>query len=298
MPQPPTTGPDWRAVYRLQLRPGFTFLDAIDQLDYLADLGVSHLYCSPILEAGSDHGYDVVDHSRVRASLGGREGFERLVAAARERGLGVLVDIVPNHMAIGGAGAGNRWWWDVLEHGRASPYATAFDIVWDEMPDGRLLVPQLDDHLRRVVAEGRLQVVRGADGALQLAFGEQRFPLSPASTARLLARAAGRAGDAALADLAARLAAVPDEAGRRSEIDELGAAARAHLVEHPATTAVVDGVLADLSADPAELIDLAHAQHHRLARWRIANREIGYRRFFDVTDLVGLRVDLPWVFDA
>ena len=298
MPQPPTSGSDWRAVYRLQLRPGFTFLDAVDQLDYLADLGVSHLYCSPILEAGSDHGYDVVDHSRVRASLGGREGFERLVAAARERGLGVLVDIVPNHMAIGGAGAGNRWWWDVLEHGRASPYATAFDIVWDEMPDGRLLVPQLDDHLRRVVAAGRLQVARADDGALHLAFGEQRFPLSPASTARLLARAAGRAGDAALADLAARLTAVPDEADRRPEIDELGAAARAHLADHPATTAVLDGVLADLSADPVELIDLAHAQHYRLARWRIANREIGYRRFFDVTDLVGLRVDLPWVFDA
>ena len=300
MPQPPTSGPrpDWRAVYRLQLRPGFSFADAVDQLDYLADLGVSHVYCSPILEAGSDHGYDVVDHSRVRASLGGREGFERLVAAARERGLGVLVDIVPNHMAIGGAGAGNRWWWDVLEHGRASPYATAFDIVWDEMPDGRLLVPQLDDHLHRVVAAGRLQVARAADGALQLTFGEQRFPLAPASTAGLLARAAGRAGDAALAELAARLAAVADEADRRPEIDELGAAARAHLREHAATTAVLDEVLADVSAEPAELIGLAQAQHYRLARWRIANREIGYRRFFDVTELVGLRVDLPWVFDA
>jgi (1->4)-alpha-D-glucan 1-alpha-D-glucosylmutase len=285
-------------VYRLQLRPGFTFDDAAAQLDYLAALGVSHVYCSPILEAGSDHGYDVVDHTRVRAALGGRAGFERLVAAARGLGLGVLVDIVPNHMAIGGGSAGNRWWWDVLEHGRASPYATAFDIVWDEMPDGRLLVPQLDDHLHRVVAEGRLRAVRTGDGALQLAFGDQRFPLSPESTADLLARAAGRAGDAALADLAARLAAVPDEADSRAEIDELGGAARAHLGNSPVTAGVLDEVLGDVSGDPAALTELARGQHYRLARWRIANREIGYRRFFDVTDLVGLRVDVPWVFDA
>jgi (1->4)-alpha-D-glucan 1-alpha-D-glucosylmutase len=295
-----TAGPDsrWRAVYRLQLRPGFTFDDAAAQLDYLAALGVSHVYCSPILDAGSDHGYDVVDHTQVRAALGGRAGFERLVTAARGLGLGVLVDIVPNHMAIGGGTAGNRWWWDVLEHGRASPYATAFDIVWDEMPDGRLLVPQLDDHLHRVVADGRLRAVRTDGGALQLAFGDQRFPLSPASTADLLARAAGRAGDAALADLAARLAAVPDEADSRAEIDELGGAARAHVGNSPVTAGVLDEVLADVSGDPAALTDLALAQHYRLARWRIANREIGYRRFFDVTDLVGLRVDVPWVFDA
>lgn len=306
MPRPTPVGPAWRAVYRLQLRPGFTFDDAAAQVDYLAALGVSHVYCSPILEAGSDHGYDVVDHGRVREALGGRAGFERLVAAARAAGLGVLVDIVPNHMAIGGQTAGNRWWWDVLEHGRASPYAGAFDIVWDEIPDGRLLVPLLDDHLHRVIAAGRLRPVRAPDGALQLTFETQRFPLSPGSSAPLLARAADRAGDSVLAALAGQLAAAADHPAddpttardRRDGVDRLTAATRAHLAERPDVAAAVDAVLDEVAGDPDALAELAAHQHYRLARWRIANREIGYRRFFDVTELVALRVDVPWVFDA
>ncbi len=118
-----------RATYRLQLHPGFDFDAAAGVADYLADLGVSHAYLSPVLQAapGSTHGYDVVDPSRVSADLGGEAGHARLVAALRAAGLGTVLDIVPNHMAIGGPE--NRWWWDVLEHGPSSPWAGHFDVT-------------------------------------------------------------------------------------------------------------------------------------------------------------------------
>ena len=112
-----------RATYRLQLRPGFGFDEAAALVDYLADLGISHVYFSPNLQAaaGSTHGYDVIDHSRVNQELGGPQAHARLCEALRRRGLGQVLDIVPNHMSI--ASSDNRWWWDVLEHGRASRFA-------------------------------------------------------------------------------------------------------------------------------------------------------------------------------
>ena len=133
------------STYRLQMRSDcFTFADALDVLDYLADLGVSHLYLSPILTAveGSTHGYDVTDPGTVSAALGGPEGLARLSAAAQGRGMGLIVDIVPNHVGVEHPEQ-NRWWRDVLEHGRSSPYATFFDIDWDLDPDGRIVLPVL-----------------------------------------------------------------------------------------------------------------------------------------------------------
>src|SRR5512139_2920278 len=119
-----------RATYRLQLSASFTFADAIAALPYLAELGISHLYLSPVLQAapGSTHGYDVVDPDRVSEQLGGEDGFAKLARAARAANLGILLDIVPNHMSI--AGTANRWWLDVLENGPASYYAPFFDIDW------------------------------------------------------------------------------------------------------------------------------------------------------------------------
>jgi (1->4)-alpha-D-glucan 1-alpha-D-glucosylmutase len=134
------------STYRLQMRGDcFTFADALAELDYLDDLGVSHLYLSPILTAveGSTHGYDVTDPTTVSAALGGPEGLARLSAAARARGMGLIVDIVPNHVGVERPEQ-NRWWLDVLEHGRSSPYATYFDIDWDLDPDGRIVLPVLD----------------------------------------------------------------------------------------------------------------------------------------------------------
>ncbi len=133
------------STYRLQMRADcFTFADALEVLDYLDDLGVSHLYLSPILTAveGSTHGYDVTDPTTVSAALGGPEGLARLSAAAQARGMGLIVDIVPNHVGIEHPDQ-NRWWRDVLEHGRLSPYATYFDIDWDLDPDGRIVLPVL-----------------------------------------------------------------------------------------------------------------------------------------------------------
>ena len=119
-----------RATYRLQLHAGFTFADAAAAIPYLAELGISHLYLSPVLQAakGSTHGYDVVDPERVSDDLGGEAGLRQLAAAAKGADLGILLDIVPNHMSI--AGVDNRWWRDVLENGAASYYASAFDVDW------------------------------------------------------------------------------------------------------------------------------------------------------------------------
>src|SRR5437899_8466634 len=118
-----------RATYRVQLHAGFTFDDAAAIVDYLADLGISHLYCSPYLQAapGSTHGYDVVDHHRVNEELGGRAAHARLTDALRAHGLGQVLDVVPNHMAISPE---NTWWWDVLRNGPASRYAAYFDVDW------------------------------------------------------------------------------------------------------------------------------------------------------------------------
>jgi (1->4)-alpha-D-glucan 1-alpha-D-glucosylmutase len=133
------------STYRLQMRGDcFTFDDALQVLDYLDELGVSHLYLSPILTAveGSTHGYDVTDPTTVSAALGGREGLERLSAAAKARGMGLIVDIVPNHVGVDKPEQ-NPWWRDVLAHGRSSPYASYFDIDWDLDPDGRIVLPVL-----------------------------------------------------------------------------------------------------------------------------------------------------------
>src|SRR5437899_8872662 len=145
-----------RATYRVQLTPRFGFDRAASIVDYLERLGVSHLYCSPYLQAapGSEHGYDVVDHSRVNEELGGEEGHARLCRKLAEHGLGQVLDVVPNHMAI--SGRGNHWWWDVLENGTSSRSASYFDVSWDP-PErklkNRILVPVLGHHYGRVLDE-------------------------------------------------------------------------------------------------------------------------------------------------
>ena len=172
-----------RATYRLQLRPEFGFDAAAAAVDYLARLGISHVYASPILQAGpgSTHGYDVVDHSRVNDELGGSAAYGRLLAALEAAGLGLIVDVVPNHMAVGGPE--NRWWWDVLENGPSSRYAGYFDVEWDS-PESYLrnlvLLPVLGDQYGVALENGELRLVR--DGAwFAIAYGDQRFPVSPRS---------------------------------------------------------------------------------------------------------------------
>src|ERR1700759_726426 len=152
------------STYRLQLRGessgfAFTFADAEELLDYLDDLGISHLYLSPIMTAvrGSSHGYDVTDPTTVSPELGGPDGLARLAAAARARGMGLVVDIVPNHVGIDKPEQ-NAWWWDVLRHGRSPEHASFFDIDWDLDPDGRIILPVLgsDDDVAALTVDGDL----------------------------------------------------------------------------------------------------------------------------------------------
>ncbi len=238
-----------RATYRLQLGPDLGFADAVALLPHLEELGVSHLYLSPILAAvpGSTHGYDVVDHERINPELGGDVGWAALVAAAHARNIGLVVDIVPNHMAVHPM---NRQWWDVLRRGRRSRYATWFDIFWengsDAVPD-RLLLPVLPDHYGAALTDGtvRLDVV---DGEPVVRAGGVVLPLDDATVRELAAR--GTPGDAT----------------------------------------------AELSADRERLHEVLERQHYRLAHWHTGSEGLDYRRFFDVTDLIGVRAEDPEVF--
>ena len=172
-----------RATYRVQLRREFDFAAAQAIAQYLSDLGISHLYCSPYMQAaaGSPHGYDVVDPARVSEDLGGDAGLERLDAELRQHGMGQLLDIVPNHMCV--TDARNRYWWDVLRRGRESEFAHFFDIDWGAPGlDGRVLLPVLGDELTSVLQRGELRVVRG-DSELELRYHEHRFPLADGSGA-------------------------------------------------------------------------------------------------------------------
>src|SRR5688572_30443774 len=166
------------STYRVQLRPGFGFDDAAEILGYLADLGVSHLYCSPYLQSarGSTHGYDVIDPTRVNEELGGAAAHARLVQTLERQGLGQILDIVPNHMAI--TERRNTWWWDVLENGPASQWARYFDVDWappQERLRDKVLLPILGDHYGRILEAGELRLVRNA-GRFEIHYHEHQMP--------------------------------------------------------------------------------------------------------------------------
>jgi (1->4)-alpha-D-glucan 1-alpha-D-glucosylmutase len=288
-----------RATYRLQLHPGFAFADAIAAVPYLAQLGISHLYLSPVLQAapGSTHGYDVVDTDRVNQALGGEDGFRALAAAARAAGLGILLDIVPNHMSI--AGTANRWWVDVLENGAASYYAHFFDVDWGG-GDERVLLPVLGERYGRALTSGGLQLAQGA-GVVEVRAGELRFPLAPGSLGRIVRRAGERIGHAELQFLGDALAALPTSAEvaarRRRHRDKAVLLARLAELGEPVVRAL-DDELAAINGDPIELDAILEAQNYRLAHWSVAGSQLSYRRFFDVASLVGIRAELPDVFAA
>ncbi len=295
------------STYRLQLRPDFGFAAAADVSSYLVRLGVTHLYSSPYLQAapGSQHGYDVVDPRRVNKELGGTRGHRRLSRRLSEVGLGQVLDIVPNHMAI--SGPENPWWWDVLENGPSSRYADYFDVDWDP-PEARdrnnIMLPILGDHYGRVLESGELQLERHG-GTISLHYHEQVLPLSPRSLHRLLGPPAKRSRSAELAFLSNALRILPrstvtdrESILRRHRDKEVLQALLARLLdEQPRVRDAVDAQLAATATDPDELDALLSNQNYRIAFWRSAGRELGYRRFFDVTSLIGLRVEDKAVFD-
>lgn len=293
-----------RVTYRVQLHPGFTFSDAAGIVDHLAALGVSHLYCSPYLQAapGSTHGYDVVDPRSLSDELGGAPGHAGLVGALRAAGLGQVLDIVPNHMAVD---ATNRWWWDVLENGPSSPFAKYFDIEWeaDDRSPATVLVPILGDQYGRVLEADELAIVR-AGGRFDVRYHEHVLPLSPRTFDGLLAAAARRAGSSRLAALADGFAELPHAARtdavavreRVERADELAAELDRLCVSDAAVASAIDVELDELRRDHDRLDDLLRRQNYRLAHWRAASEELDYRRFFNIDTLIGVRVEDPDVF--
>ncbi|HEX7184673.1 MAG TPA: malto-oligosyltrehalose synthase [Thermoanaerobaculia bacterium] len=298
------------STYRLQLRPEFGFDDAAAISDYLADLGVSHVYSSPYLQAarGSTHGYDVIDHSRVNEDLGGEEAHARFCRRLGEHGLGQVLDVVPNHMAIDPKGGEQRntWWWDVLENGPASRYAGYFDVDWDS-PQSRLrnivLLPILGDHYGRVLEAGEMRLVR-QEGKLEIHYFDHWMPVAPRSLDDLLREAARRCGSPDLAFIADACGQLPlatetdrESVARRHRDKEVLAGQLARLCdEKPEVAEAVDAVVEEINADPDRLDELLQRQNYRPAFWRTAGQELDYRRFFDVHTLVGLRTEDERVF--
>lgn len=301
-----------RATYRLQLHKDFSFDDAVAVLPYLQRLGVSHLYCSPIWRArpGSLHGYDVVAHGEINPELGGREGFERFANAARERGLGLILDMVPNHMGV--LGADNPWWTDVLENGQASAYARHFDIDWHPVNadlEGKVLLPVLGEHYGDVLAGGQLKLAFEQNrGRFVMRYFDHCFPLALRSYELLLTHAAQRLGDGhargQVEGLAEAFAALPARSCFDASVARTREELKSRFAElaqgHAEVAAAVDAALATINAEATRdtLHALHEAQHYRLAYWRVAADEINYRRFFDINDLAALRMEEPAVFEA
>jgi (1->4)-alpha-D-glucan 1-alpha-D-glucosylmutase len=291
----------------VQLHAEFGFRDLAGVAAYLADLGVSHVYCSPYLQAsiGSTHGYDVVDPRRLDLGLGGAASHAELTAALRAQGLGQVLDVVPNHMA---ADPDNEWWWDVLENGPASRFARFFDIDWESGDDKSaftVLVPVLADHYGRALEGGEFTIRRDG-GRFVVRYHDHRLPLSPRTVDGLLAGAARRAGSSELARLGERFGELPHarftdqtavaeryERGREL-VDALGILCEADA----RLAAAVDDEVAVLNQDYDRLDQLLRRQNYRLARWRTASEELDYRRFFNIETLVGVRVEDPDVFAA
>jgi (1->4)-alpha-D-glucan 1-alpha-D-glucosylmutase len=295
-----------RATYRVQFHRGFTFDDAVNVVGYLADLGISHLYSSPYLQAvpGSAHGYDVIDHGRVNEELGGAEGHTRLCFTLARHGLGQILDVVPNHMAI--AARGNAWWWDVLENGPSSRYASYFDVDWDP-PESRLrntvLLPVLGEHYGQALEAGAIRLQR--EGAVfSLTYHEHAFPLAPPSLDEALGTAATRVHSDTLAFIADALGRLPLSTAtdwlsvqrRHRDKEVLRQLLERLLREEPEVTAAVSRIVDEINASPDALDELLEQQNYRLAFWRTAGRDLGYRRFFDINTLVGLRTEDDRVF--
>jgi (1->4)-alpha-D-glucan 1-alpha-D-glucosylmutase len=311
------------ATYRLQLGPDLTFDDAAALVDYLDALGVSDAYTSPFLETATrgSHGYDVADHNRLRDELGGEPAFQRFAAALRARGMGLLVDVVPNHMGI--AHNHNAWWLDVLENGPASPHAATFDIDWrpvkTELAD-KVLLPVLGDQYGVVLDRGDLKLVL-EDGRFLVRYFDTVLPIAPRGWARILGHridalaeslGAEHADVAALKSLITWFATLPAHTERdpvrvaaRREQKELGREKLVALLGASPTvrTFVEDNVryFNGTPGDPPTMdaLDMLLAdQAYRVAYWRVAGEEINYRRFFDINELAAIRTEDPGVFEA
>jgi (1->4)-alpha-D-glucan 1-alpha-D-glucosylmutase len=310
------------ATYRLQFHRQFTFRDATAILDYLQQLGVSHIYASPYLKArsGSVHGYDIVDHNALNPEIGTEDDFTQFVKDLRRRGMGHILDVVPNHMGIGTDE--NAWWQDVLENGPSSPYAQFFDIDWSPLKTDlktKVLLPVLSDQFGHVLERGELRL-GFSEGTLFLNYHDRRFPIAPGTFAQLLRyrieELQNRLGMedvhfleyqsilTAIGHLPTRETTETDKLIERQREKEVIKRRIARLCDESAVVArfVAENVII-FNGRPGEphsfdLLDgLLQNQAYRLSYWRVAADEVNYRRFFDVNELAAVCMERPDVFE-
>jgi (1->4)-alpha-D-glucan 1-alpha-D-glucosylmutase len=285
------------ATYRLQLHEAFDFRDAGDYVPYLARLGVSHLYLSPVMASvpGSMHGYDMCDPARLDAERGGKAGFNALLDAARNQGLALIADFVPNHMA---AHRADPWWMDLLEWGHASVHDATFDVDWSA-EGGHLVLPVLGEPLDALLERGEIKLAYEPSGRFCAAYFERRFPLAPETVAVLPQLLARRLDDSNLSRLARRLHALRELSDDKRRAAGLSVqAALARHVEDNALAGEFEKVASEFTRTPKPLERLLAAQHWRLLYWRRGADEVNYRRFFDIGDLAALHMERPGVFAA
>ncbi len=310
------------ATYRLQFNKDFTFQAATNLLDYLFDLGVTHVYASPIFRSrpGSSHGYDVIDPTRLNPEIGTEADFSLFHEGLRKRGMGLVLDVVPNHMS---ASSENAWWMDVLENGPASAYASYFDIDWHPPSrnlDGKILLPVLGKPFGEVLEEQELKVVF-LDGRLYVQYFESLFPLAPKSYARVVGRGIAKLKEKLGEDspiyqeytgiVAAMVSLTTPEPGwpgaigqKRPQFEALRERLKQAVAGNKDVQQFFEANLADFAGKRRQpssfalLERLLAEQFYVLTYWQNVNEEINYRRFFTITDLVGVRVEDPLVFDA
>jgi len=313
------------ATYRVQFNPQFRFLDGLELVPYLHDLGITDLYCSPRFQAqrGSRHGYDVINPLQVNSELGTEQDFDDLALKLQHYGMGLVLDIVPNHMA---ASSENPWWRDVLENGPASDYASFFDINWHPatskaafLQDNKVLLPVLGDLYGNALENQELSLKLEDIGFL-VRYYERKLPLNPKSSRLILEHSLGVVSERLDADheaalvlkrLLAELERLPDfgvtdpeqrkarQQQKNRFKEELWSAYR----EQPEVRKAIDETLLLFNGTKGDrrsfdfLDRILSDQAYRLAYWKIGYEEINYRRFFDINELVGLNVELPEVFD-
>ncbi|SES94535.1 maltooligosyl trehalose synthase [Nitrosomonas marina] len=319
----PSSAPS--STYRLQFNRGFTFADAADMIAYLHALGISHVYASPFLKArtGSLHGYNIVDHNALNPEIGTKADFDAYIERLHHYGMGQIVDIVPNHMGVGGDD--NNWWLDVLENGEASVYADFFDIDWhpaNPALSNKVLLPFLGDHYGSVLENGELKLVFDSkNGTFNVRYYEHLFPIDPLTYPFILGMHIDRLtqhsdrNQRLFEALTVVIAACKSLPGRNDLSDSLrkyrhqsAMACKHHLVElyskHPEAHTYIQANLDVFNGDVKQpgsfdrLHQLLETQAYRLSYWKVATEEINYRRFFDINELAALRMENSEVFDV
>ncbi|CAH9018469.1 malto-oligosyltrehalose synthase [Candidatus Nitrosacidococcus sp. I8] len=315
-----------RATYRLQFNKLFTFADGEKLIPYLHKLGISHCYASPYLKArsGSLHGYDIVDHSQLNPEIGSLEDFESMVACLHRYDMKQILDIVPNHMGIGGDD--NRWWLDVLEHGPASKYASYFDIDWQPFKEelrGKVLLPRLGKHYGEALEDGDIKLFLSSEtGQFTICFYDQHLPVDPSTYPYILEHKSDSllGGNSIETDpyfleyqsLITAFKNLPDRNALLNDPERREERLRDSIIfkrrlgeicqKCPAIKEFIANIVSIFNGGQTKHFDLLHHllenQAYRLTYWRVAAYEINYRRFFDVNDLAGLNMEIPEVFTA